>query len=163
MDLADLYYMPTLTVESQYLLVHNINDLLLMEKIIKDLYPDYAEDYDKYIKQGKLLLYSNGFVLKSEDYDKYCGMLFTILKEWLKRMSINNIPELEKYVYDAIMEGKISNASKTVYWRSRIDYTVKYQMRIGGSLAERFFTLYAYHNFKNILFVPYEKPEGNIL
>lgn len=163
MNLAELYWMPQLTLESQYRIAHNINDLYIMEGIIKELYPDYSEDYDRYIKNGVMIYYSNGFVLKEEDYDHYCSMLFTILYEWLGRTGIKNIDDLHKYVYDAVMDGTISNSTMDYYHRKDIDYVLKYQSRIGGSLAERFFTLYAFHNFKNPLLLDYDKPEGNFL
>lgn len=103
MDLPDLYMVPGLTLESQYLIAHNIDDILLMEEIIKELYPEYTESYDKYVKNGRMILYSNGFILKSEDYDKYCEQLFTILNEWLKRMGIYyNMDRLHDYVYESV-------------------------------------------------------------
>ena len=163
MDLSVLYWIPGLTLESQYRIAHNINDLVVMEQIVKELYPEYSEDYDKYIKNGSLIYYSNGFILKQEDYDKYCEMLFTVLDEWLYRMGIHNLQDLHKYVYDSTMSGAISNATMDYFHRTDIDYVLKYQSRIGGSLAERLFTLYAFHNFKNPLHLDYDKPEGNIL
>lgn len=168
MDLAWLYYMPELTLETQYLIAHNIKDLYLMEEIIKEWWPDYAEDYDRYIKHGKNILYSNGFVMRQSDYDHYCAMLFSMLYEWLWRKGFLNerdmIEQVKKYVRDSILAGDISNATMDVFHRSDMDYCIKYQSRIGGSLAERFFTLYAYHNFKDrIYFVDYDKPEGNKL
>ena len=163
MDLAELYYMDGLTLEEQYCIAHNIKDLWLMEDIIKEMYPEYSEDYDKYIKNGTNILYSNGFILKQEDYDDYCEKLFSVLREWLRRMNIHNEEELHKFVYDSVMCGDISNATMTSAMRNDLDYVLKYQSRIGGSLAERFFTLYAFHHFKNIYYVKYDKPEGNKL
>ena len=90
-------------------------------------------------------------------------MLFTVLYEWLERMNIKTLADLHEYVYDSVMEGIISNATMDTYHRSDIEYVLKYQSRIGGSLAERFFTLYAFKNFKNPLLLDYDKPEGNIL
>ena len=163
MDLSQLYWIEGLTLEGQYRIAHNIKDLDMMESIVKELYPDYAKDYDKYIKNNSLIYYSNGFILKEKDYDEYCSMLFTVLCEWLKRMNIKTLTGLHEYVYSSVMEGIISNATMDTYHRSDIEYVLKYQSRIGGSLAERFFTLYAFRNFKNPLLLDYDKPEGNIL
>lgn len=163
MNLAELYYIPELTLETQYMIAHQKRDLDIVEEIVATDYPDYYDDYVKYIKNGNLILYSNGFVLKENDYDAYCKFLFDILEIWLNIMDIHDIDTLHKYVYDSIMSGNISNATMNPLSRADINYAVKYQSRIGGSLAERIFTLYAFHNFKNILFLPYDKPEGNKL
>lgn len=163
MDLESLYYMPGLTLEKQYALAHQKRDLDAVEEIILESHADYYPDYLKYVRNGKNILYSNGFVLKEEDYDKYCEFLFGILVKWLDKKGIHTIESLHAYVYDSIMTGHISNATMDPYHRADLDYAIKYQSRIGGSLAERIFTLYAYHNFKNILFLEYDKPEGNKL
>lgn len=163
MDLAELYFMPDLTLETQYLLAHQKRDLDVVENIIKLDYFEYYLDYIKFIKNGNLILYSNGFILKENDYNKYCEFMFGILKKWLSIMNIHDVDALHKYVYDSVMTGNISNATMSPVMRADMEYVIKYQSRIGGSLAERIFTLYAYHNFKNILFLPYEKPEGNKL
>ena len=164
MNLAELYYIPELTLEKQYLIAHDIEDLLIMEEIIKEKFPEYAESYDKYVKNGTEILYSNGFVMPEEEYNKYCEQLFEILDEWLYRNNIYTVEDVKRRVYEHIMFGKISNATMDNWHRMDIDYCVKYQSRIGGSLAERFFTMYAFHNFGDkIYFVDYDKPEGNKL
>ena len=163
MRLDYLYYIPGLTLEGQYRIAHNYKDLLLMEQIVKDLWPDYAEDYDRFIKNGSDILYSNGFILREEDYNRYCDMLFTMLTEWLDRNGTPNVEDVKRWVYDSIMDGTISNATMDHWHRIDMDYCIKYQTRIGGSLAERFFTLFAFHNFRNIFYLDYDKPEGNRL
>ena len=56
------------TVEQGYAFSNCLDDLLILEMVIKMYHPDYAEDYDKYIKNGPNLYYSNGFIMKSEDF-----------------------------------------------------------------------------------------------
>lgn len=163
MDLELLYGINGLTVEQQYRMAHSHKDLELMEAIIKEKYPQYSESYDEIIKRGKMLLYSNGFVLKACDYDNYCSELFDVLYTWLDRKGIKDVEDLHKYVYDSVMDGSISNATMNPFSRKDMEYVLMYQSRIGGSLAERFFTLYASSHFKQILFVPYEKQENIIL
>ena len=124
MDLAWLYYMPELTLETQYLIAHNVNDLYLMEEIVKDFWPDYAEDYDRYIKHGKEILYSNGFVMRQQDYDDYCQKLFTMLYEWLSRKGLTDgdiATNVKGYVRDCILRGEISNATMDVFHRGDMD------------------------------------------
>lgn len=147
------------TVEAQYDYAHNPEDIRIIEDIIKTNHPDYAEDYDKYIKNSPYLYYSNGWVMRTEDYDKYCNFLFPILYEWLKRRDINEISDLKKYVKDAILNNQITCNTMCVRLPEDLDYAVKYQMRIGGFLAERIFTLYIQHNIKTerIYKIPYRK------
>ena len=163
MNIADLYSLPFLTLETQYGMAHNIDDIKLMERIIKRDFPHYSEAYDDYIKNGKEILYSNGFILKKEDYNQYCSELFYILEKWLNETNIHSIDKLHEYVYNAIMNGTISNETMDSYHRRDLNYACKYQMRIGGSLAERFFTLFANYHFQTPLYLPYFKPEGNYL
>ena len=159
-DLRVVFDKPEYTLENQYGAAHNIEDLILLEKIIKEKYPEYGEDYDKYIKNGSEILYSNGFVLRKDDYNEYCAMLFDVLAEWLKRMSLNTMDDVRKFVMECIDDGRIPcDTMKDPNFESK-DYICKYQMRIGGSLAERLFTVFARHKFKKILFLPYDKTEN---
>lgn len=132
------------TVYQQYYYCHNVYDLCLCEMVIKDFYPDYVEDWSKYIMGGHTLYYSNGFIAKREIYDAYCEWLFSILDEVWKRKGFKDIDELSDYV-DNHPELYRFVPSRGAY----------YQKTIGGFLSERLFTLYILHNFKHIYEVPY--------
>lgn len=145
------------TLSFHYKVAHNERDLNIMEQIIKTKYPEYAEDYDKYIKNGTDILYSCGFIMPSDKYDAYCEMLFNVLEEFRSRLNLNTINDVKNYVLQCYENSEYPdwtlNDDVTFEWK------VKYQMRIGGSLAERFFTLYVFHNFKNIFYLPYDIKE----
>lgn len=148
------------TVEKQYALAHCLDDLKLVEDIIREKYPEYAEDYDRYIKNDDRIFYSNGWILPSGEYDRYCEFLFGILDEWLRRRNIKSVNDVEAYVRECIDDGRITCSTMAENWRDDIDHAVNYQMRIGGSLSERIFTLYARHNFRRIYLVGYKKEEN---
>lgn len=157
LNLPHIFDDPGCTLEFHYKVSHNIKDLLILEDIIKDLYPDYYEDYCKYIKNGFNIIYSNGFIMKSKDYDDYCEMLFNILNEYIKRQNFTSIDDIRQYVIKGYENNEFPDwtAHQGVSMKDKI----KYQMRIGGSLAERFLTLFIFHNFKNILYLRYDVME----
>jgi hypothetical protein len=157
LNLPKTFGVETCTLEFHYKVAHNEKDLFVLEEIIRDLYPEYIDDYEKYIKNGEDILYSCGFIMKSEDYDKYCETLFSVLEEYRKRMNLNTIDDVRNYVLSCYDNNEFPDW--TLEEGVTFDWRVKYQMRIGGSLAERFFTLYVFHNFKNIFFLPYNVKE----
>ena len=127
------------TVENIFKMYHFEDDIILIEYIIKKYFPDYADDYDKHIKNNKNLYPYNMFIMKSEDFKKYCDFLFFIL---FKFDEINHINS-NKDLYD-IYKDKLNNL-KNPHPYKNLDYI--YQSRIHGFLGERLFTLYVLHNF----------------
>ena len=53
------YALNAKSVEDFHRVFHNINDLKLCEDIIYDLYPEYKDSYEKYIKNSNLLYIAN--------------------------------------------------------------------------------------------------------
>lgn len=151
---------PANTVEEGYAFSNCRDDLSLMEMLIKYRFPEYAEDYDKYIKNGENLYYSNGFIMKSDDYDKYCEFLFECLGLYLKSTNIKTKDDLEKHVKYNIETGKYIR-----YKGNQVSpEAFKWQTEIGGFLSERIWTLWLLHNFKKerIYELPYIKMENNM-
>lgn len=157
LNLPKTFNHSTCTVEFHYKVAHNIRDLNILKEILEENYPQYMEDWDKYIINGKEMLYSCGFIMKSEDYDKYCSELFDILKLFLDRIEAKTIEDVSNYVSGCEKRNEYPNW--TLHAGVSDEWKHKYQMRIGGSLAERFFTLYVFHNFKNIFYLPYDVKE----
>ena len=122
------------TVQDQYDFYHNIDDLLLIEEILKKEYPDYTEDYDKFIKNSNLLLPSNMFIMKREDYEKYCEFLFNILFKFDEKRKI----ETEEDIFNIY-----KNISETTENENLKFF--EYQSKVHSFLGERLFTLYILH------------------
>ena len=151
---------PAQTVEEGYRFSNCIDDLYILEMIIKKYHPDYAEDYDKYIKKGENLYYSNGFIMKSEDFDKYSEFLFDCLGRYLSFAGIHNFEELIDHVKYNLETGKYVR-----YENEQVsDAAIKWQSEIGGFLSERIWTLWLQHNFSHdkIYELPYIKMEENM-
>ena len=133
----------------QYGNCHNIEDINFCGEIVKEMYPEYAADWDRYINEEGIIYYSSGMIMKKKDFINYCRWLFPIFDEFRNRMNFNAPEDVEKYVDNNIKLKKHNNARG-----------LKYQMQIFGFLQERLLTLYVRHNFKNIKEIQYRKYEG---
>ena len=149
------------TVEQGYAFSNCSDDLLILEMAIKMYYPEYSDDYDKYIKNGPNLYYSNGFILKSEDYDRYCEFLFNCLNGYLALTNIQTEKDLVDHVKYNIEVGKYQRYPNP---KNVPQEAIKWQCAIGGFLSERLWTLWLQHNFSDerILKLPYIKMEDNM-
>ena len=149
------------TVEQGYAFSHCIDDLIILEMVISMYYPEYLDSYYKYIKHGPNLYYSNGFIMKSEDFDRYSEFLFNCLNGYLRLADIKSEKELMDHVKYNIEVGKYPRFTDTKNVPSQ---AIKWQCSIGGFLSERLWTLWLQHNFSDekILKLPYIKMEENM-
>ena len=146
------------TVEQGYWFSNCVDDLYVLELVIQLYHPDYYEDYVKYIKNGPDLYYSNGFIMKAEDYDRYCEFLFDCLQKYREMTNIHTQKDLIDHVRYNMEVGKYPRYPD----KNKIPQeAVKWQCSIGGFLSERVWTLWLQHNFKpeRILKLPYIKQE----
>lgn len=63
---------------------HNKEDLLILEGVVKELYPEYAQPLDEYFSQSKIF-FGNIFVMRQDIFFNYCPWLFSILEEFDRR------------------------------------------------------------------------------
>ena len=146
------------TVEQGYAFSNCIDDLYIMEIALKTAFPEYSEDYDRFIKNGPDLYYSNGFIMRSEDYDRYCEFLFRCLEGYLSMVQIDSYKRLYDHVKYNISVGKYPRYGNN---DNVSEDAIKWQCSIGGFLSERLWTLWLQHNFKpeRIYKLPYIKME----
>ena len=151
---------PAQTVEEGYRFSNCIDDLYILEIVIKHYHPEYSEDYDKYIKKGENLYYSNGFIMRSEDFDRYSNFLFDCLNKYLEMANIKNFDDLLDHVKYNLETGKYIRYER----EPATDAAIKWQTEIGGFLSERIWTLWLQHNFSHdkIYELPYIKMEENM-
>lgn len=150
-------FIPADTVEGGYAFSNCADDLSLLEMAIKMYFPEYSDDYDKYIKYGGNLYYSNGFIMRGEDFDRYAEFLFDCLDKYLAFANINNEDDLIEHVKYNLEVGKYIRYNGRKY----TDSDVNWQTKIGGFLSERIWTLWVQHNFSQdrIYKLPYIKME----
>lgn len=146
------------TVEQGYAFSNCIDDLYILEMVVDLFYPEYKESYKKYIKEGPNLYYSNGFIMKSEDYDRYCEFLFGCLEKYQQFVDVSTPQRLMERVQYNMTVGKYP---KHMHPQMQTPEAIRWQMSIGGFLSERIWTLWLLHNFKEeeIYKTPYVKME----
>lgn len=129
------------TVRQHYGLCHNIDDINLIEKIIRDKYPDYYDTCEKFLN-GTYFIPCNMFIMSSSRFKQYIEFIFGVMDEYLKIIK-----------YD--IEGRI-NKNKYKYIKNfHPNNTFEYQYRIGGYIMERLTNIFILKNFniKDIEFV----------
>lgn len=151
-------FIPANTVEGGYAFSNCGDDLYILETFIKTMMPEYAEDYDKYIKHGEDLYYSNGFIMREENFDEYCEFLFKCLNGYVGMAGITDYNSLIKHVKNNLELGKYIRYPNP---KQIPEEAIIWQSHIGGFLSERIWTLWLLHNFpkEKILELPYIKQE----
>ena len=88
------------TVEEQFCGGHNSADYVILRETIREKFPDYFEDFMYVMRHNKISLCCM-FVMKYEDFEKYCEWLFSVLAEvepaMIRRYS--HIPQNRIIVY----------------------------------------------------------------
>lgn len=121
-------------VREHYGRCHNIEDLNIIENVVKEKYQDYYDIFEKYMRQRMLITY-NMFIMKKEDFLKYIKFVMGVLDEYIKIVGT----DIEKRIEDN-RERYLKNFSP--------NNTVEYQYRIGGYLAERLTGVFICKHFK---------------
>lgn len=65
-----------------------------------------------HIRNGNILYATNMFIMKIEDFDKYCNWLFDILFEYDKQNNINSNRDIINMV----------NSRQTTYYENTVEY-----------------------------------------
>lgn len=154
-------FIPANTVEQGYIFSNCIDDIGILEMIINIYYPEYKESYKKYIKEGENLYYSNGFIMRNDDYDRYCEFLFGCLEKYQQFVDVSTFDKLFERVITNMELGKYPKHMRP---ETRNYEAIRWQTSIGGFLSERIWTLWLLHNFneEKILKLPYNKMENGM-
>lgn len=153
-------FFPNMTVRENYECCHSRRDIKKIEKIVKKLYPEYSESFDRVINDGHFLFYANGFLMRSEDYDRYAEFLFTVLGAFTTGEQWFDCEQAKERIDREIDEGE--RASNDGHIGSDGKGGKGYQRQVAAFLSERLLTLFVLHNFKpnRIKCVDYRKYEG---
>lgn len=87
----------------QYKHAHNIEDLELCRNVIKNIYPDYLDDFDLMLNKTKGHIL-NMFVMRYDLYCQYCKWLFDILFAVEKQISLKKHTGYQQRVMGYIAE-----------------------------------------------------------
>ena len=119
-----------------------------VEDIIKTDYPEYAEAWDKYINnpEENTIYASAGYILKAEDYDRWCELIFGICDKFLQRYG-GTVESMHKIFFEKLQSGE--------YFNRFIGREGFYFGLVFGFLAERIFTMWI-RNLGKIMNLKYE-------
>jgi hypothetical protein len=107
------------SVREQYKACHNIEDLEIMGEVIKDKYPDYYDDYVKYLN-GNFIYPWNMFIMHKSRLNEYRDFIFGAFDGYFKKVGTDIHKRIEE--------------NKEKYSHNR---DLNYQYRIGGYAGER--------------------------
>lgn len=93
----------TYTVKEQYSICHHEQDYIKCEETVKELYPQYAKNFDIISNQTKLYCY-NMFVMPKNLFDEYCNWLFPILETLEKNINYQQYDDYNKRVFGFLAE-----------------------------------------------------------
>lgn len=86
-----------------YKATHHVENLDITAKVIKELYPDYYDIYDKTIHSDETY-FGNIMICKKTLFDEYCTWLFSIFGEMEKQVFLDGYDDYHKRVYGFISE-----------------------------------------------------------
>lgn len=95
------YYIETLY--SHYAHTHYAAQLDICKQIINDLYPEYAESFEKVLKHTYGYMF-NMMIMRHDLLDEYCEWLFTVLKEMETRYDSSQLDAFQGRFYGRISE-----------------------------------------------------------
>lgn len=106
---------------------HNVKDFDLMGDIVKELYPEYADGWDKMSKATHIYP-SSIFIMKRNTFIKYMNYIMDVTEEFCDRINCHTNQDFINYVTEHVSE----------YVRPEHPYyNVVMQARIIGYLIER--------------------------
>lgn len=95
------YYIES--VYSHYKNAHYESDLLEVENILKNKFPEFLDSFEK-IMNGKTLYLYNMFIMKKSDFNEYCSWLFDILFELEEKIDLSNYDSYQRRIYGFLSE-----------------------------------------------------------
>ena len=130
-------------VQFHYEIYHNIDDILDIKEILSKYYKEYLPSYDRYIKDGNILYYSNSFICTKKIYDDLCSFCFSVLEIFENKNKYYDDKILTEHCKETL--NKWIEEKRKNYSHNDVDM-INYQKRIFGYLFERLVILYIFHN-----------------
>lgn len=94
---------PLSTVKQHYIQSHYERDLLLLQEVINNHYPDYIHSFDSVMNSKAIHLY-NMFVMKSDLVNDYCNWLFDVLFKLEDMVDISNYDSYQARIFGFLSE-----------------------------------------------------------
>lgn len=127
-------------VRGQYAFYHNIEDLEIVENIVKEKYSDYYNAMEHFLNGNSMFIY-NMFIMRRDDFKEYVKFIKGVLDEYIDVVG-NDI--------DSRVMNNQDKYFKHIAEMPQND-TLDYQRRIGAFLAERLTNVFFFRHFKRVL------------
>ncbi len=95
------------SVKEHYRRYHNIDDLLLTEKILNEKYPGYSKSFQE-VLAGNRMFANNIFIMKWKMFDEMMEWLFSILFEFENRVNLNEYSNYQERILGFLSERLIT-------------------------------------------------------
>jgi hypothetical protein len=92
------------SIFDDYCLNHVSEDARVIEKIILEKYPEYKRSINECLHNSNKLSHYNMFIMRWEDFHKYCSWLFSILEEAERRIDISGYNNAQKRIWGYVSE-----------------------------------------------------------
>lgn len=109
------------SVRKHYQNAHNASDLIVLEQVVGDFYPDYSKAFNRVMNKSSVCLY-NMFFLRAELFDSYCEWLFSILFEVEKKIPYQSYGPYQGRVFGFMAERLLNVWVEKNIPRDRIKY-----------------------------------------
>lgn len=88
-----------------YDIIHIVEDIDILSKTVKDMFPEYNEAFDKTINAAPSFLYPyNIYVMKWDDFCKYCEFIFPLFKEMENKIDFSKHNGYQSRVFGYMAE-----------------------------------------------------------
>lgn len=103
-------------------------DLISLEKLIQNCYPEYFESFEK-IMHSDAISYCNMCVMNKRDFCDYCSWLFELLQKYEKMVNLEGYTKQEQRIYGFMSEFLLNvwilNNNKKVKYVNSMLFTEK--------------------------------------
>ena len=133
------------TVRSQYIHAHSERDLIQIENILADKFPEYLSAFKNVMSRRKLHLW-NMFIMPKSLADEYCEWLFNILftyESWMDSQNLSNEKRrLFGYISERLLDvwlysKKLNAAEVEVLMLESVNWTRKIISFLGRKFKSR--------------------------
>lgn len=92
------------SVRIQYCKAHFSDDFSILEQVLKEKFPDYAESFEAVCDKNNKISFYNMFIFQTETFYHYCEWLFTILEEVERRIPIEHYSNVQQRIFGYMAE-----------------------------------------------------------
>lgn len=101
----------TNTLKEQYENCHSKKEFPLLKQAIEENFPEYSKAYEEIMENGHIMINSNGWIMKRNDYIAYCEFLFKIGNALEDKLNVHTAREAREKAFWDIVSGERRNCN----------------------------------------------------